>query len=109
MPSKANADAAEPEGAGHAPVADPSKRLHRATYARDKRNPGSYLVRVIGPTASKFEGRVVPVTRKDDSESLETLTAPVWAGTDEETGRPVALYHFVQKEREADADDDLPF
>lgn len=83
-------------------------RLHRATYARDKRNPGGYLIRVIGPTAAAFAGRTVPVTRKDDTESLEKLTVAVWAGTDEETGRPVALYHFEQKPREEDQTE-LPF
>lgn len=85
-------------------------RLHRATYARDKRNPGGYLVRVIGPTAAAFEGREVPVTRKDDSESVEKLLSPVWAGTDEETGRPVALYRFEAKPRDVEAETvDLPF
>lgn len=85
-------------------------RLHKATFARDKRNPGGYLIRVIGPTAAAFEGREVPVTRKDDSETMEKLLAPVWAGTDEETGRPVALYRFEARARDEDAEQvDLPF
>lgn len=86
-----------------------AKRLHKATFASDKRKPGSYLVRVQGPTASAFSGREVPVTRKDNSESVETLAAVVWAGIDDETGEPVALYRFVAKPREDDAADDLPF
>lgn len=83
-------------------------RLHKATFATDKRNPGGYLIRVAGPTASAFAGREVPVTRKDNSESMETLETCVWAGRDEETGTPVALYRFVAKPRE-EAHDDLPF
>lgn len=88
---------------------DAPKRQHKATFARDKRNPGGYLVRVIGPNAAAFAGREVPVTRKDDSESLEKLEMAIWAGTDEETGKPVALYRFVSRERQDDAADDLPF
>lgn len=96
------------------------KRLHKATFARDKRNPGSYLIRVEGPTAAAFAGRTVPVTRQDNSESMEKLTVAVWAGIDEgspardgkparpATGTPVALYHFEARERD-DATDDLPF
>lgn len=84
------------------------KRLHHATFARDKKNPGGYLVRVEGPTAAAFAGRDVPVTRKDQSESVETLTVAVWAGIDEESGKPVALYRFEAKPRD-DANDDLPF
>lgn len=85
------------------------KRSHKATFARDKRNPGSYLIRVEGPHASAFAGRQVPVTRKDDSESVETLTVAVWAGIDQENGRPVALYRFEPRERDDDAADALPF
>lgn len=99
----------EPDGGSHETTAAAGKRLHKATYARDKRNPGGYLIRVQGPTAAKFTGRVVPITRKDDSESLEELTDCVWAGIDDESGKPVALYHFVQKPREADTADSLPF
>lgn len=100
------AEEKEPTGA---PIPAPSKRAHKATYARDKRNPGAYLIRVIGPNAAAFAGREVPVTRKDDSESVETLTVAIWAGTDEETGKPVALYRFEQRERDDSATDNLPF
>lgn len=86
-----------------------AKRLHKATFATDKRKPGGYLVRVQGPTASVFSGRDVPVTRKDNSESTETLAAVVWAGIDEETGDPVALYRFIAKPREDEIADNLPF
>lgn len=99
---------------------DAPKRLHKATFARDKRNPGGYLIRVEGPTAAAFAGREVPVTRQDGTESMEKLTVAVWAGIDEgqpasngrparaATGKPVALYHFEARERD-DATDDLPF
>jgi hypothetical protein len=100
----------EPETASHATTEKgTTKRLHKATYARDKRNPGGYLIRVAGPTAARFADRVVPVTRKDDSESLETLTDCVWTGLDDESGKPVALYHFVAKPREDETPDSLPF
>lgn len=85
------------------------ERAHKATYARDKRK-GGYLIRVQGPHAALFAGREVPVTRKDDTESMEKLVAMIWSGTDTETGKPVALYSFVAKPRDADADDaDVPF
>lgn len=85
-----------------------AKRQHKATYASDKRNPGGYLIRVQGPHAAAFAGREVPVTRKDNSESLEKLTVAIWAGVDDETAQPVALYRFESKPREDDTDD-LPF
>lgn len=98
-----------PETTAPAAAQPASKRLHKATFARDKRNPGGYLIRVEGPTASAFAGRDVPVVRKDDSESMETLETCIWAGIDDESGKPVALYRFTARERkEADADD-LPF
>lgn len=86
-----------------------SGRLHKATFATDKRNPGQYLIRVVGPTASAFAGREIPVTRKDDTESVERLKTCIWAGTDEETGRPVALYRFASKPRDEEAEAELPF
>lgn len=109
----------EPRKAPAIPPKD--QRQHRATFARDKRNPGGYLVRVVGPHATAFAGRQVPVTRADDTESIETLTVAVWAGTDEGmpasegrpaikgTGQPVALYQFAARERDAQAADNLPF
>lgn len=91
------------------PKESSSGRLHKATFATDKRNPGGYLIRIIGPTAAAFAGREVPVTRKDDTESVEKLTTCIWAGMDEETGRPVALYRFESRPRDEDAEADLPF
>lgn len=82
---------------------------HKATYASDKYNPGQYNIRVIGPHAAKFSGRVVPVTRKDDSTSEETLGKCFWSGVDKDTGRPVALYHFEAKPRDEELDDEIPF
>lgn len=85
----------------HAPeteVAEPPKRLHKATYARDKRK-GGYLIRVAGPYPERFAGRDVPVTRRDGSESTETLDGLIWSGIDDESGDRVALYSFKAHER----------
>lgn len=76
-----------------------AERRHKATYAKDKKK-GGYLIRVIGPQANAFAGREVPVTKKDDSETIEKLTDLVWSGKDDETGRPVALYAFEAKPKE---------
>lgn len=75
------------------------KRAHKATYATDKRN-GGYLIRVAGPHANKFAGREVPVTMRDGTEHTEELEKMVWAGKDQESGEPVALYRFKAKPRE---------
>ena len=74
-------------------------RLHKATYANDKRK-GGYLVRVFGPHAGEFAGREVPVERRDGTESREKLTKVIWSGSDTETGKPAALYAFAPKPRE---------
>lgn len=73
-----------------------AKRAHKATYARDNKK-GGYMIRVEGPQAGHFAGKDVPVTRMDNSESNERLTKLVWSGTDEKTGKPVALYGFEPK------------
>jgi chaperone required for assembly of F1-ATPase len=83
--------------------AAPRKRLHRATYATDKRN-GGYLIRVTGPTPNVFAGRTVPVTTKAQTEHLEELLRLVWSGADKETGEMVALYTFKSKPREPQAE-----
>lgn len=80
---------------------DVKARKHRATYATDKRN-GGYLVRVSGPTAGAFAGRVVPVNTKAGGEHLETLVRLVWSGNDLQTGEPVALYTFASKPRDTE-------
>jgi hypothetical protein len=88
-------------------VVPKAKRAHKATYATDKRK-GGYLVRVIGPHAGEFVGREIPVTRRDDTESLEKLVKLVWSGKDEGTkdnpgtGQPAALYTFAAKPRVED-------
>ena len=85
--------------------AEEKKRLHTATYAKDKKT-GGYLVRVMGPHAVDFAKRKVPVTRMGGEEQEETLTSLVWSGTDTGfndrpgTGQPVALYKFEPKPRE---------
>lgn len=86
------------------PTAEKPTRLHRATYATDKRN-GGYLIRVQGPYPEMFAGREVPVTRRDGTESTESLERLIWSGTDEESGQRVALYKFVAKPREDDRED----
>lgn len=91
-------------------MAEQAKRLHKATFATDKRNPGQYLIRVQGPTAAAFAGRDVPVTRKNGDETTETLESCIWAGIDNESGQPVALYRFVSRPRDDDESADaLPF
>lgn len=76
-----------------------AKRAHKATYAKDKRK-GGYMVRVEGPMSNAFVGREVPVTMKDGSEHKEKLVTLVWAGKDNESGKPVALYSFEAKPKE---------
>lgn len=92
-----------------APTAAKPQRQHKATFSADKRNPGQYNIRVIGPHASAFAGKTIPVTRKDDSETEETLIKCFWAGTDQETGKPVALYTFDAKPRDDGPEDEIPF
>ena len=88
-------------------------RLHKATYARDKKK-GGYLVRVIGPHATMFAGREVPVTRRDDTETMEKLDGLIWSGIDTGTedqpgtGKPVALYSFVPHPKD-EIEDEIPF
>ncbi|MDE2019765.1 MAG: hypothetical protein KGJ13_05475 [Patescibacteria group bacterium] len=81
-----------------------SARQHRATYSRDKLN-GGWLVRVVGPRAKEFAGRVVPVetTHGEDTEKLDAL---IWSGVDdgtytkEDAGKPVGLYSFKPRPKE---------
>jgi hypothetical protein len=82
------------------------QRSHRATYARDKQK-GGYIIRVEGPSAGKFAGKVVPVTKKNGDEDMEHLDALIWSGVDDETGKPVSLYSFKPKPREEE--DVIPF
>ena len=83
------------------------ERLHRATYARDRKK-GGYLVRVEGPYANAFAGREVPVTLKNGTENPEELDRLIWTGKDQESGKPIALYSFVPRPREEN-EEDLPF
>ena len=97
----------QPNVEDHAPGASVApKRLHKATYATDKRK-GGYLVRVEGPHAAEFLGRTVPTTLKNGDEQSEKLIKLIWSGNDGETGKPVALYAFEAKPR--DVVDDIPF
>ncbi|MDE2019664.1 MAG: hypothetical protein KGJ13_04965 [Patescibacteria group bacterium] len=83
------------------------KRTHRATYSRDKRK-GGYIIRVEGPHATRFAGRKVPVTMKDGSEHNEELEDLIWSGTDQESGKPIALYSFKPRPTE-ELNDEIPF
>jgi hypothetical protein len=79
-------------------------RKHRASYSRDKRT-AKFNIWVEGPDATKFAGRYIPVSRFDQSESMEKLTKLVWSGPNPETGVASAVYEFVanpraKKERE---------
>lgn len=85
---------------------DGSTRVHRATYAKDKRK-GGYIIRVAGPHANRFAGREVPVTLKNGDEQTEILVNLLWSGIDDDTKQPVALYEF--KSRPAELDDEIPF
>lgn len=81
------------------------KRAHKATYATDKRK-GGYIIRVGGPNAGAFVGRVVPVTLRSGDEQDEKLVKLLWSGKDEESGENVALYTFEAKPRN---EEELPF
>ena len=85
---------------------DAPRRLHKATWSTDKRK-GGYLIRVIGPNANRFAGRDVPVTRRDDSESIEHLEALIWTGTDKDTGAPVALYKVTPRPPDSDREEEI--
>jgi hypothetical protein len=80
---------------------DEKMPAHKATYAADKRK-GGYLIRVEGPTPDRFAGREVPVTRRDGSSETERLDRLIWTGKDSESGKPVSLYTFVAKPRDAE-------
>ncbi len=82
-------------------MTDAKKRLHKASYATDKRK-GGYLVRVQGPNAGMFAGREIPVSTKAGDEHMERLTKVLWSGKDTETGENAALYNFEAKPRDID-------
>jgi hypothetical protein len=77
--------------------------LHKATYASDKKK-GGWLVRIVGPYPEKFAGREVPVTSKSGESHPEKLTKLIWQGVDNDSGGPVALYHFESKPRAQEED-----
>ena len=86
----------------------PSKdgRKHRATFAKDKVK-GGYLIRVIGPHASKMAGRWLPVTKLDNSETMEFAIDLITSGPDEDSGTYYALYSMYRKPKEQQ--DEIPF
>lgn len=88
-------------------AAQPSGRLHRATYSKDNRK-GGFNVRVVGPYPERFAGKTVPVTLKDGTEHEEKLLNLIWTGEDkdpqtkEPTGRKAAVYTFEARPREVE-------
>ncbi len=82
------------------------KGSHRATFSRDKKNPGKFLVRVVGPYAEKFENREVPVQVNDGTTKMTKLTRAIASGEDDgkiipaDKGKKWVLYHFEQAPRE---------
>jgi hypothetical protein len=79
------------------------EREHRATYSKDRDHPGKWLVRVVGPRATKFVGASIPVTRGDGSESEETLVDAITSGIDDglviaaDKGKTWCLYRIKEK------------
>lgn len=66
-----------------------------ATFAADKRRPGSWLTRVAVTDSENYpaEGDVVTVKRRDGSTCKATIGRCVWCGPDgEREGVDVALY-----------------
>lgn len=89
------------------------KPRHRASYSRDKQT-GGWNIRVAGPEANKFAGRVVPVTRNNSTETTnEMLKTLLWSGPDKdmngkETGQIAALYSFDARPKD-EVVDEIPF
>jgi hypothetical protein len=66
-----------------------------ATFASDKRRPGSWLARVVVHDSETFpdEGSEIQVRRRDGTTARVLLGRCVWFGPDAESdGRHVALY-----------------
>lgn len=86
-------------------MSEKPKRLHKATYARDKKK-GGWMVRIIGPNATRFAGRKVPVTMNNGDEHEEELMVLVWSGIDQGfddrpgSGQPAALYTMKPKPKD---------
>jgi hypothetical protein len=110
---EAKRTAEEPQAGGRI-VPAPENPKHRATYARDKKNPGQYLIRISGPYPERFEDKIVPVfSMQDKAYHAEQLRRAVWKGTENTAeyggtvGEPVCLYHFDSAPKTVA--DDLPF
>lgn len=84
-------------------------RQHTAVYTSDNKK-GGYLIKVVGPHANAFTGRIIPVTTRAGVEHDETLGKLVWTGIDSDspdgrvkgTGKPCALYYFKSTPRGED-------
>lgn len=89
------------------------ERRHKATYCKDKYT-GGWTIRVVGPQANRFAGRIVPVKRADESEEQEQLKDLRWTGPDkdvrtgEETGLLAAIYNFEPKPK-GEQDEEILF
>lgn len=96
-----------PEEPRPAVVPPVGEREHRATYSKDKMH-GGYNIRIVGPKANRFANRTgIPVTLKDGSEKSDDCGDLLFTGTDDDTGKPYAVYKKVPKEKAAD--DEIPF
>jgi hypothetical protein len=77
---------------------EPNKQNPSATQvelstsrANTKRRHG-YMVRIAGPHAARFAGRIISVMTQDGTQSEQELERLVWSGPDHESGQLVALY-----------------
>lgn len=75
---------------------------HEATFAFDRRTRG-YVIRVVGPSATSFPGRDIPVKRRDGTTTTEKLGRVLWNGTDKTTGETIAIYSFVSRPKDPNA------
>jgi hypothetical protein len=85
---------------------------HRATFCKDNYT-GRWSIRIVGPRANMFAGRIVPVIKGSGDTVHEETGTLSWCGTDDgsvipsDAGKLVAIYRHVAKPRALD--DEIPF
>lgn len=85
---------------------------HKATFAKDNQT-GKWMIRVVGPRANRFVGRIIPVLRTSGETVHEECGGVRWFGVDDgqviksDAGKPVCLYEHKAKPRHLD--EDIPF
>lgn len=85
---------------------------HKATFCKDNYN-GRWSIRVTGPTANRFAGRIIPVVRSSGEIVYEETGNLQWTGVDDgsviasDAGKNVAIYGHKPKPRQLD--EDIPF